>query len=111
MGEDDMGGDGGGYDDEAYDVIHEDENAELKPSKERITSPFMTKYEKARIIGTRALQISMNAPVTVDVGDLTDPLAIAEKELHAGTLPFIIRRYLPNGAFEDWPLEDMEVPE
>merc|ERR1719159_956770 len=41
----------------------------------------MTKYEKARVIGTRALQISMNAPVMIDPDGETDPLQIATKEL------------------------------
>jgi DNA-directed RNA polymerase I, II, and III subunit RPABC2 len=39
-----------------------------EPSQEKITPGFMTKYEKARIIGTRALQISKNAPVMIDIG-------------------------------------------
>ena len=39
-----------------------------KSNKDRITPKFMTKYERARIIGTRALQISKNSPVYVDLG-------------------------------------------
>ena len=38
------------------------------PKEERTTSRFMTKYERARILGVRALQISMSAPVMVDLG-------------------------------------------
>ena len=71
------------------------------------TSRFMTKYERARILGTRALQISMNAPVMVDLGGLTDPLKIAEKELEKGKIPLIVRRYLPDGTYEDWPIKDL----
>lgn len=52
-------------------------------NKERITTPYMTKYERARILGTRALQISMNAPVLVATEGETDPLQIAMKELAA----------------------------
>ena len=52
---------------------------------------------------------SMNAPPMVDVGSLTDPLQIAMKELRAGKVPLIIRRYLPDGSFEDWPLEDLTI--
>jgi len=37
------------------------------PQKERITPTFLTKYEKARVIGTRALQISKNAPIMIDI--------------------------------------------
>ena len=54
------------------------------PPRERITTRYLTKYEKARVLGTRALQISMNAPVMVDVGTETDPLEIAYKELRGG---------------------------
>ena len=73
----------------------------------RKTSPYMTKYERARIIGTRALQISMNAPVMVDTEGLIDPMEIAEKELNAKLVPFIIRRYLPDGSFEDWKVSEL----
>jgi DNA-directed RNA polymerase I, II, and III subunit RPABC2 len=65
------------------------------------TTPYLTKYERARRIGTRALQSSMGAPVKIDVGNATDPVAIAEAELLANQTPLIIRRYLPNGAHED----------
>lgn len=76
--------------------------------KERITTRFLTKYEKARIIGARALQISKNAPILVDLqpGEW-DPLKIAERELFERKIPFIIRRYLPDGSFEDWRVEDL----
>uniref|UniRef100_M1AHN8 DNA-directed RNA polymerase IIa n=1 Tax=Solanum tuberosum TaxID=4113 RepID=M1AHN8_SOLTU len=63
----------------------------------RKTSKFMTKYERARILGTRALQISMNAPVMVELEGETDPLEIAMKELRERKIPFTIRRYLPDG--------------
>ena len=44
----------------------------------------MTKYERARILGTRALQLSMNAPVMVELKNETDPLEIAMRELKEG---------------------------
>jgi DNA-directed RNA polymerases I, II, and III subunit RPABC2 len=79
-----------------------------RPASERITSRFMTKYERARVLGTRALQISMNAPVMVPVdNDVTDPLEIATKELQAKKIPFIVRRYLPDGSFEDWAVSEL----
>ena len=66
------------------------------------TSAYLTKYEKARVLGTRALQISQGAPVHPDVeGDLKDPLLIAEVELRKKLTPLIIRRYLPDGTYED----------
>jgi DNA-directed RNA polymerase subunit K/omega len=46
--------------------------------KARMTTPYMTKYERARVLGTRALQISMNAPVMVELDGETDPLEARE---------------------------------
>jgi|EP00945_MAST-04E_sp_MAST-4E-sp1_P000463 DNA-directed RNA polymerase subunit K/omega len=79
------------------------------PRNQRITSRFMTKYERARILGTRALQISMNAPVMVNLNGMTDPLRIAEKELEQKKIPLIIRRYLPDRTYEDWPISDLTI--
>ncbi|ERS97246.1 DNA-directed RNA polymerases I, II, and III subunit RPABC2 [Sporothrix schenckii 1099-18] len=77
------------------------------PNDQRTTTPFMTKYERARILGTRALQISMNAPVLVDLEGETDPLQIAMKELREKKVPLIVRRYLPDGFYEDWTCEEL----
>jgi len=77
------------------------------PKDQRSTTPYMTKYEKARILGTRALQISMNAPVLVDLEGESDPLQIAQKELSQKKVPLIIRRYLPDGSFEDWSCDEL----
>jgi DNA-directed RNA polymerases I, II, and III subunit RPABC2 len=77
------------------------------PDHKRTTTPYMTKYEKARVLGTRALQISMNAPVLVDLEGETDPLQIAIKELGQKKIPLTIRRYLPDGWYEDWTCEEL----
>ncbi|KTW27624.1 hypothetical protein T552_02066 [Pneumocystis carinii B80] len=73
----------------------------------RVTTPYMTKYEKARILGTRSLQISMNAPVLVDLEGETDPLQIAMKELSQKKIPLLVRRYLPDGSYEDWAVSEL----
>ncbi|KAL6715702.1 subunit common to RNA polymerases I, II, and III [Lecanora helva] len=73
----------------------------------RTTTPYMTKYERARVLGTRALQISMNAPVLVDLEGETDPLQIAIKELREKKIPLVVRRYLPDGWYEDWTCEEL----
>jgi DNA-directed RNA polymerase I, II, and III subunit RPABC2 len=72
-----------------------------------MSTPFMTKYERARILGTRALQISMNAPVMVDLMGETDPLMIALKELRERKIPLMIRRYMPDGCWEDWTCQEL----
>ncbi|KAL8783025.1 MAG: hypothetical protein Q9213_004922 [Squamulea squamosa] len=77
------------------------------PKEQRSTTPYMTKYERARVLGTRALQISMNAPVLVDIEGATDPLQIAIKELKEKKIPLVVRRYMPDGWYEDWTVEEL----
>ena len=78
-------------------------------AEDRISPPFLTKYERARILGARALQISKNAPLCLDAEGETDPYKIAEKELQERKIPFIIRRYLPDGSYEDWKLTELTI--
>ena len=77
--------------------------------KERITRPILTKYEKTLILGHRAQQILNNSHILVNIEKLKDknPLEIARKELKEGLIPFIIRRPLPNGRFEDWKCSEL----
>jgi len=79
------------------------------PSGKRITTPYMTKYERARVLGTRALQIAMCAPVMVELEGETDPLQIAMKELKLRKIPIIIRRYLPDQSYEDWGIDELII--
>jgi DNA-directed RNA polymerase I, II, and III subunit RPABC2 len=76
----------------------------------RQTFTFMTKYERARILGVRALQISHGSPPTISLtADDVDPLKIAEKELMLRVLPMTLRRFLPDGSFEDWDVNELET--
>ncbi|KAI3513528.1 hypothetical protein L1887_20864 [Cichorium endivia] len=134
MADDDYDMDAGGYDDEpnepeleegAEEEIdgdkpdedvpdpllgdNEDKEEQEAVEKPRKTIKYMTKYERARILGTRALQISMNAPVMVELEGETDPLEIAMKELRQRKIPFTIRRYLPDGSYEDWGVDELIV--
>ena len=74
-----------------------------------------SKYERARIIGARALQISMDAPLLLDMKkeDLEsvnyDPLRIAEKELNSGVLPISVNKPMPGRKEED--IEKLKVEE
>eukprot|EP00164_Ancoracysta_twista_P005442 GFYU01007453.1.p1 GENE.GFYU01007453.1~~GFYU01007453.1.p1 ORF type:complete len:124 (-),score=24.65 GFYU01007453.1:141-512(-) len=83
--------------------------AEPQEQKKKQTTRYMTKYERARILGTRALQISMNAPVMVELENETDPLEIAQKELRMRKIPIVIRRYLPDGSYEDWSIDELVI--
>lgn len=90
------------------ELIEETEGL-IKEEKEKILPnvgpPHLTKYERARIIGARALQISMSAPILLDEIPSHDPIQVAEIELKNGILPITIRRKLPDGRFEDIPLK------
>ncbi|KAI5168723.1 DNA-directed RNA polymerases I, II, and III subunit RPABC2 [Pancytospora epiphaga] len=77
----------------------------------RTTLNRMTIYEKAHIIGVRAAQLSDDAPPLVDIGNMTDCIQIATKELMEKKLPFIVRRKLPDGTVEDWGIDELLIPE
>lgn len=69
---------------------------------------WLTKFEKARIIGARALQISMGAPVLIDTKKAPQGrFGFAEAELKAGVLPMTVRRTLPSGESYDIALSNL----
>ena len=72
------------------------------------TIPFLTKFERARIVGVRLQQLANGAKPRIDTSNLRSIKEIVEKELLLRKIPFIIRRPLPNGKFEDWKLEEFE---
>jgi DNA-directed RNA polymerase I, II, and III subunit RPABC2 len=73
------------------------------------TIPYLTKYERARVLGQRAKQINSGASVFVKVPEnVIDGYLIAELELIEKRIPFIIRRPLPNGGSEYWSIKDLE---
>lgn len=74
------------------------------------TLPFLTKYEKARILGERAKQINSGAKPFVRVDKtIIDGYLIALRELEDKKVPFIVRRPLPNGSSEYWKLADLQL--
>jgi DNA-directed RNA polymerase I, II, and III subunit RPABC2 len=73
----------------------------------------MTRFEKARIVGARALQIAMGAPILTQATSLStdsssSSIDIALKELREKVLPITIRRRLPDGTFLDIPIQWLE---
>ncbi|MCS6770011.1 MAG: DNA-directed RNA polymerase subunit K [Candidatus Caldarchaeum sp.] len=78
------------------------QRTELKPAPHRLT-----KYEKARIIGGRALQISLGAFPLVEVRLGDTHIDIARREFERGVLPIIIRRKRSDGTYVDIPLRDL----
>jgi len=74
------------------------------------TMPFLTKYEKTRILGQRAKQLNQGAQPMIPVDKkIIDGYLIAQLELQQKALPFIIRRPLPGGKSEYWRLADLEI--
>jgi DNA-directed RNA polymerase I, II, and III subunit RPABC2 len=72
--------------------------------------PFLTVYERTKILGTRANQIADGARAFVKVPEhVTEPLEIAKLELEQRRLPFIIKRPMPDGTFEYWRLSDLMI--
>ena len=74
------------------------------------TLPFLTKYERARILGQRASQINAGAPAFIAniPANVLDGHLIAEMELDLKSIPYIIRRPLPNGGSEYWRVKDLQ---
>ena len=73
------------------------------------TLPYLTKYEKAKIIGLRAKQINSGATPFINVKEnIIDGYIIAEMELKEKKIPYIIKRPMPNGGCEYWHLKDLE---
>jgi DNA-directed RNA polymerase I, II, and III subunit RPABC2 len=74
------------------------------------TLPFMTKYEKARVLGQRSKQIECGTNPLIKVPEgIIDAHIIAELELQQQKIPFIIRRPIPGGGSEYWKLKDLEI--
>jgi DNA-directed RNA polymerase I, II, and III subunit RPABC2 len=89
-------------------VVRNEENMIVDPFHK--TVPFLTKYEKARILGERAKQLNAGGKPFVNVDpSILDGYLIAEKELNEKKLPFIIKRPITNGACEYWKVEDLEI--
>lgn len=90
------------------EVVRDSYNIIIDPFHRTI--PFLTKYEKARILGQRAKQIESGSKPFVKVPEnIIDGYIIAELELREKRIPFILRRPLPSGGCEYWNLRDLEI--
>lgn len=93
------------------DTDDDSSSIESIQKKNRITRNILTKYEKTVVIGARAALLAQGAQImqNVDVDGEIEPAKIAEFELRAKALPIKIRRYLPNGTYEDWDIKELEI--
>ena len=90
---------------EKHEVV-EIQNAVNTISSGRLT---LTRFEKARIMGSRALQLSLGAPPFIDFSkNTTTSLEIAMEELKQRVIPIVIRRTLPNGDYQNIAIEQFE---
>jgi len=86
------------------DIEHEIKELESN-GKILMGPPNLTRFEKARIMGARALQLSLGAPTFIEIPeDAATSLDIAMEELEQRLIPISIRRLLPNGDFQNIPL-------
>ena len=96
---------------EIIDEIVKHEPIEIPCEKNKITigPPTMTRFEKARIMGARALQLSMGAPPFIAIPKTARiSLDISMEELEQRIIPITIRRVLPNGDYQNIPIDYFE---
>ena len=84
------------------EIVNENGEVTLGP-------PTLTRFEKARILGARALQLSLGAPHFIEIPKkASTSLEIAMEELNRKEIPIVIRRTLPNGDFQNIPMQQFE---
>jgi len=96
---------------EIVEKIEEHEPVEIPCEKNKITigPPTLTRFEKARIMGARALQLSLGAPPFIPIPKTARiSLDISMEELEQRVIPITIRRVLPNGDYQNIPIDYFE---
>ncbi len=91
------------------DLEHEPTEITDKSGKVVTGPPTLTRFEQARIMGARALQLSLGAPVFIEIPkNATSSLEIAMEELKQRVIPIVIKRTLPNGDYQHLPIDQFE---
>lgn len=100
-------------DDDIFEYLDPEDSTNTQnlrvPDNERITIPRLTKYEKVRLLGTRIKQISDGSKIFIKSKDIKNATSIAELELKHKILPLKIKRPLPDGRYEIWSLNELEI--
>lgn len=101
-------------------IINEPEDISYKPKlrqdivyldkEQRRTSNYMTKFEYTEIIANRAKQIQQGGPVFTDIGNITDTIEIAKKELYDRKCPLCVERMLNDYIGEIWSANELILP-
>jgi len=88
------------------DAVHEPTEIPVEKGKITIGPPTLTRFERARIMGARALQLSLGAPTFISIPKTArNSLDIALEELDQRVIPIVIRRVLPNGDYQNIPID------
>jgi len=88
------------------DLPHKKVEITSKDGQIVIGPPMLTRFEKARIMGARTLQLSLGAPVFIEIPkNATTSLEIAMEELKQRVIPIVIKRTLPNGDYQNIPID------
>jgi DNA-directed RNA polymerase I, II, and III subunit RPABC2 len=82
----------------------------FKNPKDRITSEVMTRFELCEVMSIRAKQLETGRKIFTDVGNMTDPLEIAKKEILDKRCPLSIVRMLTDKVAEKWHVNEMAIP-
>jgi len=93
---------------EILEINSDHEPTEIPVEKGKITigPPTLTRFERARIMGARALQLSLGAPSFIPIPKTArTSLDIALEELEQRIIPIVIRRVLPNGDYQNIPID------
>lgn len=102
-------------DEEEDEIVFEDDvetkqTDRVAKAEDRETMPVLTKYERVRILGDRAKQLSLGAkPMLLNVESM-HPKEIAKMELERGVIPFFIEKVLPDGTRERWRVSELIPP-
>ena len=94
------------FEDEAEENMNDKNNKYVKPN-ERRTKPYLFEFERVRLIGDRACQLSFGAKPMIKDIEVMNPRAIAKLELEKKVIPLIVLRELPNGMIEKWKVSEL----
>jgi DNA-directed RNA polymerases I, II, and III subunit RPABC2 len=97
-------------DEEDHEEFFDDDDKnydDIVAKEHRITKPFLTKYERVRLLGDRAKQISLGAKPMIKNSEHLTPKKVAELEMQYRVMPLFIERPMPNGKKERWTLDEL----
>ena len=89
------------------EILSDKDIKKLLSEQKKISMPFLTKYEKARLLGIRIKQLTSGSLPLIDTTGFTNFIDIAEEELKQKKTPLIIKRRMPNNKYEYWRISDL----